>query len=333
MGSHEGVESMQDDNTMKTIAMVLFDGVLMLDVTGPMDAFAIANRFLPEDRRYRLLTLAASDRLVRSSCGLRVKADLCLDALPSRIDLLLVPGGPGAYDVEHPALNAWLPQATNSAKRFGAICTGVFLLGQAGLLEGYRCTTHWNYVDQLALRHPRTKVETEQIYVIDRNLITSGGITAGIDMALAIVAEDHGKELALEVAKVLLVVMKRQGGQTPYGPLLAAVPRDGSPIAKVQAYIVDHINQAFTIQQMADRVAMSPRNFARAFQREVKLTPMQFLQNARIDHARRLLEGTDLPLKVVATRCGFSSARHMRKGFCDRIGMTPNQYRQQFGGG
>lgn len=209
---------------------------------------------------------------------------------------------------------------------------GVFLLGRAGLLGGYRCTTHWNYVERLAQAFPEAKVETEQIYVIDRCLITSGGITAGIDLALAVVAEDHGKALALEVAKVLLVARHRQGGQTPYGPLLAAVPRDDSPIARVQAYIVDHIEQAFTVQKMADLVAMSGRNFARTFQREVGITPLQYLQNARIDRARKLLEGTDLPLKVVAAQCGFGSDRHLRKVFCERIGMTPAQYRAQFGG-
>ena len=322
---------MQDGGATKTIAMILFDGVLMLDVTGPMDAFSIANRFLPEAKRYRLLTLAADEDLIRSSSGLQVKADLSFAEAPADIDLLLVPGGPGAYDEAHPAIRDWLPQATQHARRFGAICTGAFLLGEAGLLDGYRCTTHWNYIERLAARYPNARVETEQIYVVDRNLITSGGITAGIDMTLAVVAEDHGKELALEVAKVLLVVMKRQGGQAQYGPLLAAVPRNGSPIARVQAYVVDHIDQAFTVQSMADLVAMSSRNFARAFQREVKQTPMQFVQSARIDHARRLLEGTTLPLKTIAAHCGFCNARYMRKTFCERIGVTPNQYRQQFG--
>lgn len=317
----------------RTVALVLFNDVLMLDVTGPMDAFALANRFLPEDKRYRLITVADGEGVIRSSSGLQVVADLCLHQLPEAIDLLLVPGGPGAYDVALPAIEAWLPQAVRSAGRFGAICTGVFLLARAGLLGGYRCTTHWNYVERLAQQFPEVKVETEQIYVVDRSLITSGGITAGIDLALAVVAEDHGKALALEVAKVLLVARHRQGGQLPYGPLLAAVPRDGSPIARVQAYLVDHIDQAFTVQKMADLVAMSSRNFARAFQREVGITPLQYLQNARIDYARKLLEGSDLPLKVVAARSGFGSDRHMRKVFCERIGMTPNQYRAQFGGG
>ncbi|WP_369988711.1 GlxA family transcriptional regulator [Pseudomonas xanthosomatis] len=317
----------------KTVAMVLFNDVLMLDVTGPLDAFAIANRFLPIEQRYHLVTLAEGDAPVRGSCGLKVLADGRLEDLPPAVDLLLVPGGPGAYDLSLPALERWLPQAARNANRFGAICTGVFLLGRAGLLDGYRCTTHWNYVERLARQFPEAKVETEQIYVVDRDLITSGGITAGIDLALAVVAEDHGKDLALEVAKVLLVARHRQGGQLPYGPLLAAVPRDGSPVARVQAYIVDHIDEAFTVQKMAELVAMSARNFARAFQRDVGVTPLQYLQNARIDHARKLLEGSDLPLKVVAARSGFGSDRHMRKVFCERIGMTPNQYRAQFGGG
>jgi len=330
--SIQGERGMQENHTQRTVAMVLFDDVLMLDVTGPMDAFAIANRFLPEHHHYRLVTVAEGQGSIRGSCGLKVMADLRLEQLPVSIDLLLVPGGPGAYHVALPAIERWLPAAVARARRFGAICTGAFVLGRAGLLDGYRCTTHWNYVERLAQAFPDARVETEHIYVMDRDLITSGGITAGIDLALAIVAEDHGKALALEVAKVLLVARHRQGGQTPYGPLLAAVPRDGSPIARVQAYIVDHIDQPFTVQKMADLVAMSGRNFARTFQREVGITPLQYLQNARIDQARKLLECGDLPLKVVATRCGFGSDRHMRKVFCERIGMTPAQYRAQFGG-
>lgn len=323
---------MQDSKIHKTVVMVLFNDVLMLDVTGPMDVFSITNRLLPREKQYQLLTISEPAGLVRSSSGLKVQADLRLEQYPADVDLLLVPGGPGAYGVHHPALTDWLPNAARSARRFGAICTGVFLLAEAGLIDGYRCTTHWNYVDRLSQRYPEARVETEQIYVVDRNLITSGGITAGIDMALAVVAEDHGKDIALEVAKVLLVVMKRQGGQTPYGPLLAAVPRDGSAIARVQAHVVDHIDQPYTIQRMAEIAAMSARNFARAFQREVSMTPMQYVQNARIDHARKLLEGCDVPLKVLASRCGFGSARHMRKVFSERIGLSPNQYRQQFGG-
>jgi transcriptional regulator GlxA family with amidase domain len=324
---------MEEGEAMKTVAMVLYRDVLMLDVAGPLEVFSIANRYLPEDQRYRLLTLSEDGEMIRASCGLGLQADLRLEQMPAGVDLLLVPGGPGAYSGENHALRAWLPAAARRAKRYGAICTGAFLLGEAGLLDGYRCTTHWNYLERLASRFPATRVEPEQVYVIDRNLISSGGITAGIDMALAVLAEDHDKEVALEVAKVLLVVMKRQGGQTPYAPLLAAVVRDGSAIARVQAYVVDHIEEAFTVGRMAELVAMSPRNFSRAFQRELKLTPMQYVQNARIDHARKLLESSDLPLKVIACRSGLGSARHLRTLFSERIGMTPSQYRLQFGCG
>ncbi|UCP00768.1 GlxA family transcriptional regulator [Metapseudomonas lalkuanensis] len=315
---------------MKTVVMVLYGDVLALDVSGPLEVFSMANRFLPPECHYRLLTAAVDGGSVRASSGLNLLADLRLEELPASVDLLLVPGGPGAYNAPCAVLTAWLPDAARSARRYGGICTGTFLLGEAGLLDGHRCTTHWNYLARLAARFPDTRVEAEQIYVVDRNLITSGGVTAGIDMALAVVAEDHGKEVALEVAKVLLVVMKRQGGQNPYGPLLAAVVRDGSAIAQAQAYVVDHIDEPLSVNRLAELVAMSPRNFARAFQREVKLTPMQYVQNARIDHARKLLESSDLPLKVVAFRSGFGSARHMRTVFGERIGMTPSQYRQHF---
>ncbi|KAF1072095.1 MAG: HTH-type transcriptional regulator CdhR [Pseudomonas citronellolis] len=316
---------------MKTVALVLYEDVLMLDVAGPMEVFSVANRYLPAERHYRLLTLAAGERSVRASSGLALSADALLEDAPAQLDLLLVPGGPGAYNGQHDALSAWLPGAARRAGRYGAICTGAFLLGSAGLLDGYRCTTHWNYLERLAQRFPATRVDPEQVYVVDRNLVTSGGVTAGIDMALAMVAEDHGKAVALEVAKVLLVVMKRQGGQAAYGPLLAAVVRDGSAIARVQGYVVDHIDELFSVNRLAELAAMSPRNFARAFQREAKMTPMEYVQSARIDHARKLLEASELPLKVVACRSGFGSPRHMRGVFSERIGMTPSQYRQQFG--
>jgi len=315
----------------KTVAMVLYEDVLALDVTGPLEVFSMANRYLPPEHHYRLLTVAAERDRVRASSGLALEADLHIDDLPAGVDLLLVPGGPGAYNGDTSLLSAWLAQAARSAKRYGAVCTGAFILGAAGLLDGYRCTTHWNYLERLAQRCPHTQVQAERIYVIDRNLITSGGVTAGIDMALAVVAEDHGKDIALEVAKVLLVVLKRQGGQAPFGPLLASVVRDGSAIARTQAYVVDHIDEPLTVNRLAELVAMSPRNFSRAFQRETRLTPMQYVQSARIDHARRLLESSDLPLKLVACRSGFGSARHMRSVFGERIGMTPSQYREQFG--
>lgn len=316
--------------TSQTIAVVLYDDVLLLDVAGPIEVFSVANRYLPVAHHYQVRTYAPGGRPVRSSCGLVLQADAALPQVPEAAALLLVPGGPGAYARQQPELATWLAAHARQARRWGAVCTGAFLLGAAGLLDGHRCTTHWNYQARLASEYPATRVEPDQIYVADGALLTTGGVTAGIDMALAVVAQDHGKETALEVAKVLMVVMRRQGGQAPYAPLLAAVLRDDSAIARVQAYVVDHIDQAFSVARLAEMATMSARNFARAFAREVGITPMEYVQNARIDHARKLLESTDLPLKQVACRAGFGSARHMRLVFAERMGLTPSQYRLQF---
>jgi transcriptional regulator GlxA family with amidase domain len=204
------------------------------------------------------------------------------------------------------------------------------VLGFAGLLDGYRVTTHWHYTERLIKAFPKASVEIDQIFVQDRNLITSGGVTAGIDLALSVVANDHGKKVALDVAKVLLVVMKRQGGQAQFSPLMASVGTLETPITRVQNYILEHLDQTFSIESMARLASMSPRHFARVFAREVNMTPMDFLQGARIDRARSLLETSELPLKTVAFKSGFGSVRHMRFLFNEKLGLTPAHYREQF---
>jgi transcriptional regulator GlxA family with amidase domain len=241
-----------------------------------------------------------------------------------------VPGGPGAYNQQFPSLFAWLKDAVRRVEYYGSICTGAFVLGHAGLLDGYRVTTHWNYTERLIKGFPKAHVTTDQIYVEDRNLITSGGVTAGIDMALAVIARDHGKKLAQDVAKVLLVVMKRQGGQAQFSPLMAAVAPQETPITRAQSYVLEHLDEAFTVERMAAIANMSARHFARVFTRDINMTPMEFLQSARIDCARNLLETSDLPLKTVAYKSGFGSVRHMRALFAEKLGLTPVQYREQF---
>ncbi|TWC16024.1 AraC family transcriptional regulator with amidase-like domain [Pseudomonas sp. SJZ085] len=315
---------------MKTIAMVLFPDFLLLDMAGPMEVFSIANRYLEPDQRYQLLTLGTERGALRASNGVAVEADMHIDQAWAAYDVLLVPGGPGAYNDRHPGLHIWLRAATQRATRYGSICTGAFVLGEAGLLDGYRVTTHWHYTERLIRRFPKARVETDKIFLQDRRLFTSGGVTAGIDLALAIVAQDHGRKVALDVAKVLLVVMKRQGGQAQFSPLVAAVAAQESAITRVQHYVMEHLEEPFTVERMATLASMSPRHFARMFAREVTMTPMEFLQGARIDRARHLLESTDLPLKTVAFRSGFGSVRHMRSLFSEKLGLTPVQYRQQF---
>lgn len=315
---------------MKTVAMVLFPDFLLLDMAGPLEVFSIANRYIVEDQRYQLSTLGTGRGVLRASNGVAVQADSHIDEACGAYDVLLVPGGPGAYDQQHQALQVWLRAAAQRATRYGSICTGAFVLGAAGLLDGYRVTTHWHYTERLIRRYPKARVETDKIILQDRRLITSGGVTAGIDLALSIVAQDHGRKVALDVAKVLLVVMKRQGGQAQFSPLVAATAAQESAISRVQNHVMEHLDEAFTVERMAALAAMSARHFARLFVREVNMTPMAFLQGARIDRARQLLETSDLPLKTVAFRSGFGSVRHMRLLFTEKLGLTPAQYRQQF---
>jgi len=315
---------------MKTVAMVLFPEFLLLDMAGPLEVFSVANRYLKPEAHYHLTTLGPERGPLRASNGVLVHTDRHIDEADERYDLLLVPGGPGAYNEKHPPLLAWLQDAVTRAGQYGSICTGAFVLGHAGLLDGYRVTTHWNYTERLIKGFPKANVATDQIFVEDRNLITSGGVTAGIDMALAVVARDHGKKIAQDVAKVLLVVMKRQGGQAQFSPLMAAVAPQETPITRVQNHVLEHLEEAFTVERMAGLANMSARHFARVFAREVNMTPMEFLQSARIDCARNLLETSDLPLKTVAYKSGFGSVRHMRFLFGEKLGLTPTQYREQF---
>lgn len=315
---------------MKTVAMALFPDFLLLDMAGPLEVFSIANRYLPPAQHYRILTLGTEPGPLRASNGVMVQADLLLEQAQDAYDLLLVPGGPGAYNECHPALLPWLRAAVPRARRFGSICTGAFVLGYAGLLDGHRVTTHWHYTERLIKAFPKAIVETDRIYLQDGRLITSGGVTAGIDLALSVVAQDHGKQVAVEVAKVLLVVMKRQGSQAQFSPMTSAVAPQETPITRVQNHVLANLEQSFTVESMAALVDMSARHFARLFAKDVQMTPMAFLQGARIDRARHLLETTELPLKTVAFHAGFGSVRHMRFLFSEKLGLTPTQYRQQF---
>ncbi|MDB6141215.1 MAG: AraC family transcriptional regulator [Pseudomonas sp.] len=316
---------------MKTVAVILFPDFLLLDMAGPIEVFSIANRYLDPADRYQVSTVGTVSGMIRASSGVAVQPDVQIHDSPGEFDLLLVPGGPGAYNDAHTDLLPWLKTSAQLSRRYGSICTGAFILGHAGLLDGHRVTTHWHYIDRLISRCPKALVSSDQIYIHDGKLITSGGVTAGIDLALSVVAEDHGKKVALDVAKVLLVVMTRQGGQAQFSPLVAAVATQQSPITQVQNYVLEHLDEEFSIEGLASLAAMSSRHFARVFAREVKMTPMEFIQSARIDRARSLLETTDFPCKTVAHRSGFGSVRHMRFLFGERLGLTPSQYRKQFG--
>lgn len=316
---------------MKALALVLFPGVQSLDVSGPMDVFAEANAFLPPEQRYRLLTIGTAPSPIRASNGQLLVADHTLSDAGTGYDIVLVAGGPHlSREADNPELSAWLRVVADQVPRYGSICTGAYLLGRAGLLDGRRATTHWADAAALAAEFPLAQVEHDRIHVRDGRLVTSAGVTAGIDLALALVAEDHGPAIALAAAKRLLVLAQRQGGQSQFSPYLAEATTPDALATVIQRHVMDHLSQALSVEALAAVAGMSTRSFARQFVKEMGVTPAEFVQRARVDAARNLLEGSELALKTIAYRCGFGSAARMRLVFAQRFGITPNQYRDSF---
>lgn len=316
---------------VRNVAVVIHDGVQALDVAGPLDVFAAANGFLPEEDHYRCLLVAGSKSPVRSSNGMWMVPDLDYFEASREFDTVLVAGGPALPGrAADDAMSAWLRDWGILAKRYGSICNGTFALGHAGLLEGRTVTTHWLCSAQLAAMFPNARVEHDRIHARDDRLVTSAGVTAGIDLSLALVGEDHGSAVSLACAKGLVVVAQRQGGQSQFSPLLLAPGETITPLAKVQAHVMENISEAFPVERLAEIAGVSPRSIARMFVRELNITPHDFVEGIRIDQARNLIEATDLALKVVAFDCGFGSPDQMRSAFQRKLGVTPLRYRESF---
>jgi transcriptional regulator GlxA family with amidase domain len=317
--------------TVQTVAIVVYEGVQALDVAGPMDVFSEANTFLGADDRYETILVAVHRDPLRASNGLRLVADLTFEEAAGGFDIILVAGAPTPPEAEpEPALVQWVKELPWRSSVYGSICTGAFVLGYAGLLDDRRVTTHWQDAQALAARFPKAKVEPDLIYVRDGRLITAAGVTAGIDLGLALVGQRHGAETALKVAKRLVVVAQRQGGQSQFSPYLTAPSDPESPIARIQDHVMSKIGGRHSLESLASVAGMSPRNLARHFVQTTGITPHEFIERARIDAARMMLEASDRPLKTVAFDCGFGSADRMRIVFSNRLGVTPAQYRASF---
>ncbi|MBH2078928.1 MAG: DJ-1/PfpI family protein [Pseudomonadales bacterium] len=315
----------------KTVAIVVFAGVQSLDVTGPMDVFSEANRFLPQEDNYRLDVIGVERGVMPCSNGLSLNAHRHFSEALEAYDLLLVAGGPQLPFMNFsPTFDAWLRDACARAKRFGSICNGAFMLARAGLLERRTVTTHWGDAAALAALYPSTQVDADRLYVQDAELFTSAGVTTGIDLSLYLLAQDHGPEIALSVAKRLVVFTQRSGGQSQFSPFLTPHAEPTSAVALVQLYVLANLNGDLTLADLANAANMSARNFSRVFAKEAKITPAEFVERARVDAARVMLESTASPLKTVAYQCGFRDAQHMRSVFNRRLGVTPQQFRLNF---
>jgi transcriptional regulator GlxA family with amidase domain len=313
------------------VAIVAYEGVQALDVAGPMDVFSEANTFVDSADRYETVLVAACRNPLRASNGIRLVADLTFEEATGGFDIILVAGAPTPPEAEpEPSMVQWVKELPWRSSVYGSICTGAFVLGYAGLLDDRRVTTHWQDAQALAARFPKARVEPDLIYVRDGRLITAAGVTAGIDLGLALVGQRHGAEAALKVAKRLIVVAQRQGGQSQFSPYLTAPADPGAPIARIQDHVMANIGNRHSLESLAAIVGMSPRNLARHFVQAAGVTPHEFIERARVDAARMMLEGSDRPLKAVAFDCGFGSADRMRIVFSTRLGVTPVQYRDSF---
>lgn len=314
-----------------TVVIAVPPGAQSLDVSGPLDVFREAARQSDGKARYdvRLLSMDNADFIKVD--GMTIAADISVNDADFAIDTLLVAGTPNyhrAFELQD--FLAWLKRRTPGVRRYGSVCTGVFFLGAAGLLEGRTVTTHWQNAVELASLYPGADVLPDSIFVEDGPLYTSAGVSAGIDLALKLIEDDHGRELALAIARRLVVFLRRPGGQSQFSAHLAAASAGDTRIGTLQQWIVDNVQADLTLKTLAARTGMSLRNFTRVFHTETGGTPADFVELARVDAAKRMLEDSDAPLKRVATHCGFSSADIMRRAFLRRLAVGPKDYRLRF---
>jgi transcriptional regulator GlxA family with amidase domain len=314
---------------MRRVVILAFPGVQTLDVTGPFEVFAAAASLT--GGAYEVEVVAASTDPIRTGSGLTIVPDRATGSVRGPIDTLLIAGGTGVLAaVEDERLVRWVRRSAGRASRVASVCTGAFMLARAGLLDGRRAATHWASAGELARRHPAVRVDPDAIFVRDGDVWTSAGVTAGMDLALALVEEDLGRRAALEVARWLVVFVRRPGGQSQFSSHLRAQAAEREPLRELQEWMAAHLESDLSIPALAVRACMSERNFARAFGREVGMTPAAYVEALRVDHARVRLETTGQKLEAVATDCGFGTVETMRRAFNRRLGVGPAAYRDRF---
>lgn len=317
-------------NSPKTIHVLAFANVQLLDVTGPLQVFATANDIAAQQGLpppYAPTVIAAGGGAVRSSAGLAMLAEP-LPEQPS--DTLIIAGGWGIYAAtQDSGLVHWVRQQAAVSRRVASVCTGAFLLAASGWLDGRRVVTHWTRCEQLAQQYPRLRVEPNPIFINDGPVWTSAGVTAGIDLSLALVEADLGRTMALDVARQLVVFLKRPGGQSQFSVTLD-LQRQGSRFDELHAWIAEHLTLDLGIPALALQAGMSERSFIRHYRADTGQTPARVIEQIRVETARRLLSDTLVPIKRIATQCGFGSEETLRRSFLRAMGVTPQAYRERF---
>ena len=300
-----------------------------LELSGLTDVFSEANLRMAEEY-YEIEVVAVDEDPIRCGSGLKILPDQVYHKIHDAPDTLLIAGSVGVPGVTPQDVVSWLKILAPKTRRYGSVCTGAFLLGEAGLLRGRRVATHWQYAPLLAELHPEAIVEGDHMFVRDGAMITSAGSSAAIDLGLSLVEEDLGRDVALHVARRLVVFLKRPGDQSQFSVHLAAQAADRSQLHEVQQHILNHPAADLSTHKLAKIAAMSSRNFTRVFTQEIGVTPSEYVEMTRIDVARYLLEAARLPIETIATRSGFASSRSMRRAFLARLGVSPSEYRDRF---
>lgn len=315
----------------RKVVALLSPGMVALDLSGPFEVFGVANGCRPGS--YELLTLSADGQPVRCRNGITLVPDGSLADTPLELDTLVVAGADGFEDGDFdPKVVAWVRTTASQARRTMSVCTGAFLLAAAALLDGHAATTHWRWGERFGRRHPGVDLDLDAIYVRDGAVATSAGVTTGIDLALALVEEDLGRDVSRMVAQALVLALHRSGGQAQFSAQLTAQFARQGPIRELQAYVAEHPDADLSLAAMAARVALSTRQLGRLFTAEAGMSPATYVERARLDVARRLLAQTDDGLAAVARAAGFGSPATLRRAFRRHLGLTPSTYRARWRG-
>ncbi len=315
---------------MRNVVIPIYPGVELIDVAGPTNVFTAASRLLDDDKGYSVKLIGEKSGAICSEGGLELVAPCSAASFKKDIDILLIPGGGAtAASLSEQYLKSLL-ELSKKAKRVASVCSGALILARLGLLNNKAATTHWAAADELRRLAPDCRVDDDSIYVCDGNIWTSAGATAGIDLALAIVENDYNAKLSLEIAKWLVVYMRRSGGQSQYSTTLAAQSTKRKPIEKSVEWIRENLDADLTVSKMAEQACMSERSFARVFVTETGYSPAHYVTRLRLEAARTALETTDEPVKRIVRKCGFGTVETMNRVFRRMLDTTPLQYRKHF---
>lgn len=319
----------------RQVGVFIYDQVNIIDCSGPAQVFDAAALVLEAlhpsaPRAYEITFISHDTKPVRSSCGLRLIPDVGFRRMRRKLHTLFIAGGDVSGLFGNRSLLDWVRKTRTSCERTASVCTGAFVLAEAGILDGRRATTHWAFTKHLAEQYAAVSVEADALFIADEDIYTSAGVTAGMDLALALVEDDYGRELALEVARQLVLFLKRPGGQSQFSAHLNAQTSAAGRLQHVTEWIIDHLDDDLGVENLAERAAMSPRNFARVFVEELGMTPAKFVEKARVDQARRDLEDSDLTVEEIAAASGFGSGERMRRTFQRHLSVVPQDYRRRF---